>query len=231
MAASPIAMVGGRKGSKRAEKAPELKADSELSATARKLLDVTEELCAQRGLESVSMRDIAKTANVSLSVIYHHFDSRIALLKAAMHRRFGELYQLRKPLFFELEAQPKPDLDKFLYAILAPIALLRTQGREGEIAGQFLARLFLSSVPEIKEEVDSGLVGLKQLVDLAQRAVPHLTRKEICWRLHFTFGIEHMTHWDYARLEIMSDGLCDARDVEESLRRAVAFAKAAFLAA
>jgi hypothetical protein len=39
-----------------------------------------------------------------------------------------------------------------------------------------------------------------------------------------------MTHWDYARLEIMSDGLCNAREVEKSLARAVAFAKAAFLA-
>lgn len=207
-----------------------MKAVRELTPTAQKLLDVTEQLCAEHGLESVSTRDIAKAAGISLSVIYHHFASRAELLKVVIRRRFGELYLLREPLFIELEAQFTPDIDKFLYAVLAPIALLRGQGREGEIAGQFLARVFLSTLPEVKEEIDAGLGGLKQLVDLAQRALPHLSREEICWRLHFTFGIEHMTHWDYARLEIMSDGLCNAREVEKSLARAVAFAKAAFLA-
>ena len=204
--------------------------DRELTPTARKLLEVTEELCAQRGLESVSMRDIAKAAGISLSVIYHHFASKTELLKAAMQRRFGELYLVREPLFRELEAQPKPDIDKLLYAILAPIALLRSRGREGEVTGQFLARVFLSTLPEVKEAVDTGLGELRQLVDLAQRALPQLSREEICWRLHFTFGVEHMTHWDYARLQVMSEGLCNAREVEESIARAVAFAKAAFLA-
>ena len=207
------------------------KREHKSGSSAERLLAVTEELCAEQGLESVSMRDIAKAANISLSVIYHYHGSRTDLLKAVLHRRFGELQELRKPLFAELEAQPKPDVDKLLYAIIAPLALLRSKGREGAITGQFLARVLLSTLPEIKAEVDAGLVGLQQLVDLTQRAFPHLSREEICWRLHFTFGIEHMTHWDYARLEIMSEGLCNARAVEESIDRAVSFAKAAFLAA
>lgn len=200
------------------------------SSSARLLLEVTERLCAERGLETVSTRDIAKAANVSLSVIYHHYGSKMDLLKATLADRLGELYRIRQPLFDDLEAQPKPDLEQLLYAIIAPLSLLRKQGRRGEITVQFLARALLTQIPEIKDEMDSGVKFLRQLVDLAQRAVPHLSREEACWRLHFTFGIEHMTHGDYARLEIMSEGLCGARNVDESIARAVAFAKAAFMA-
>jgi AcrR family transcriptional regulator len=207
-----------------------VKADRKIGSSAERLLRVTEELCAEHGLEAVSMRDIAKEANIAVSVIYHHFGSKMDLLKAVLHRRFGELHEVRAPLLAKLEGQSQPDLDNLLYAVIAPLALLRTGGREGEITGQFLARVFLSTLPEIKAEVDAGLGRLGLLVDLAQRVLPQLSREEICWRLHFTFGIEHMTHWDYARLEIMSDGLCNARAVDESISRAVAFAKAAFLA-
>jgi len=202
----------------------------ELSPTAQRILDIAERLCAERGLEAVSIRDIASEARVSLSVIYHHFGSKAGLLKAILHRRMADLDALRGPLFAELAEQPVPDLEKLLYAIIAPLALLRGRGEEGRIGVQFLSRVLLSTLPEMQEEVEASVSGLKLLVDLAKRAVPHLERKEICWRLHFTFGIEHMTHGDYERLEIMSEGLCDGQAVDESIQRAIGFAKAAFLA-
>jgi AcrR family transcriptional regulator len=199
-------------------------------SSADRLLEVTERLCATFGLEAVSVRDIAKEAKISLSVIYHHFGSKSGLIKAVMALRMRELYEVRRPLFTELETETKPDLEKLLYAVIAPLALLRTKGRQGEITGLFLARLLMSPLPEIKAEIDQGVGELKYVVDLAHRAAPHLSREEICWRLHFTIGLEHMTHWDYDRLEIMSEGLCSAQDVEKSISRAVSFAKTAFLA-
>ena len=48
--------------------------------------------------------------------------------------------------------------------------------------------------------------------------------------MRFTIGIQHMTQLDYERLEIMSDGACDGRDVQRAIARAVSFAKAGFLA-
>lgn len=201
-----------------------------LSPTALRIVDVAEQLCADHGLEAVSVRDIAGAAGVSLSVIYHHFGSKAGLLKVIMQQRMEELGRLRNPLFAELATQSKPDLDKLLYAIIAPLALLRARGKPGETTVAFLARALLSTLPEIVEEVDISVSSLRQLVDLTQRAAPHLSREEVCWRLHFTFGIEHMTHWDYSRLEIMSDGIAHERNVHESIARAIAFAKAAFLA-
>ncbi|HWK41398.1 MAG TPA: TetR/AcrR family transcriptional regulator [Croceibacterium sp.] len=199
------------------------------ASTSERVLAATERLCAERGLELVSIRDIAREAGVSLSVIYHHFGSKIDLLKTLIERRLGELFCLRQPMIDRLEAQAQPSLEELLYAMIAPLSLLRKRGKDGEITGLFLARVLISTVPEIKHEIDRGAGRLTQIVDLAQRAAPHLSRVDVCWRLHFTLGIERMHQWDYDRLEIMSEGAC-AQSVDEAINRAVAFAKAGFLA-
>ena len=97
---------------------------------------------------------------------------------------------------------------------------------------------------EAAERLQLGQIGTsrQQVLDLGgdveghvrklavERALPHLSHAEVCWRLHFTFGIEHMTHWDDARLAIMSGGECDGNAIEESIERAIAYAEAAFRA-
>src|SRR5690606_34691261 len=149
-----------------------------LHATAGKLLDVAERLCAEKGLEAVSIRDVAKAAGVSLSVIYHDYKSRNDLLKAAMNRRFQELLQMRAPLFAELEGAAKPDLDKLLYAIIAPVTLLRTNRPDGWVVGQFLAQILLSPIPDVRNEVDASVKHLRDLAHLMQRALPHLSLED-----------------------------------------------------
>jgi AcrR family transcriptional regulator len=202
----------------------------EAGTSAAAILDAAERLFGERGLESVSIRDIAREAHASISAIYHHFGSKGELLRTLLRARLGELGQMREAVFSELEAEPRPDLRRILYAVIAPVARLRAPD-SGRIATmQFLARALVSTLPEVKEESDSTVRQLRRLIRLLERALPHLSHAEICWRLHFTFGIEHMTHWDDQRLAIISEGACDGADVEESIARAVAFAEAAFLA-
>jgi AcrR family transcriptional regulator len=207
-----------------------IKAATDLASApaAERVLEATEALCAEFGLESVSIRDIAKRADVSLSVIYHHYGSKIELLKALIYRRMDELFSIRKELFEELATLPEPPLEKVLYAMIAPLPLLRSKGPAGEITAQFLARVLMSTLPDIKSEVDGGAGRLGLLVDVVKRAAPHLSREDVFWKIHFTIGIAHMTMWDYERLEIMSGGTCNGRSTDESISRAVAFAKAAF---
>jgi AcrR family transcriptional regulator len=50
------------------------------------LLDAVERLCADQSPEGVGMRDIAKEAGVSLGAAYRYFDSKQALLGAALDR-------------------------------------------------------------------------------------------------------------------------------------------------
>ncbi len=202
----------------------------DLGPSATAILEAAERLCGERGLESVSIRDIARQAGVSISVIYHHYGSKAELLRTVLRTRLEELARMHDVVFAELEAEPKPELRRILHAVFAPIARLRAPSSGRHATLQFLARALVSTLPEVKEETDATVVQLRRVVGLLERALPHLSHAEICWRLHFTFGIQHMTHWDDERLAILSQGECDGGSAEESVERAVAFAEAAFLA-
>lgn len=202
----------------------------EVGASAAAILDAAERLFGERGLESVSIRDIAREADASISVIYHHFGSKAELLRTLLNTRLAELGRTRDAIFTEQEAEPHPDLRRILYAIIAPVARLRAPGAGRIATMQFLARALVSTLPEVTAESDAAVLQLQRVVRLLECALPQLGHDDICWRLHFTFGIEHMTHWDDERLALMSGGSCDGASVEDSIERAIDYAEAAFKA-
>lgn len=201
-----------------------------LGASAKRILDVAEKLGAERGLEAVSVRDVAKNAGISISVIYHHFGSKGGMLCCVLRRRLEELHALRRDLFGEFNPDSPPSLEQLLKTIMAPAMLMRKRSSGGEMAVQFLAHALLSRLPEIQTEIERSVGDLRGLVNLMQEAVPNLSREEICWRLHFTIGVSRMTQQDSQRLAIMSEGCCDAADVDKVIAKAVSYAKAAFMA-
>jgi AcrR family transcriptional regulator len=192
------------------------------------ILDAAERLCAARGIEGVSIRDVAGEAGVSIPVIYHYYKSKTNLLRAIVQTRFGEIRAEFDRLLSAVEAQKSPAVRDIVRAVLQPINQWRRPGREASL--QFSALAIVSPVPEVKEALDGGVVGFHRVVTLLQRALPYLTHEDICWRLHFTIKISHQTRWDMGRLSIVSAGDCNTDDEEEALARAIAFAEAAFLA-
>jgi AcrR family transcriptional regulator len=201
---------------------------SRRSSTYEMILEMAERLCGAQGLEAVSIRDIAKEAGISISVIYHHFKSKGNLLRAILQYRMQEIEISRDRMLNELEQQPSPSVRDILYAVLQPLTRWRTPTRQQSL--QFLALALVSQIPEVKEMIDGGVPRLRRVVDLLQKALLHLDREEICWRLHFTIGIEQQNHWDIARLNILSQGQCRGDNAEEALSRAIEFAAAALVA-
>jgi AcrR family transcriptional regulator len=197
-------------------------------ATATVILDTAERLCAQYGIESVSIRDIAAAAAVSIAVIYHHYHSKGNLLLAILRTRFAEIADEYNELLTSLERQDAPAVRDIIRTVLQPINRWRRPERQAAL--QFYALALVSPLPELRETLDRGVVGLHRVVRLLQRALPRLSHEDICWRLHFTMKISHQTQLDAARLGILSEGRCDGHNQEEALARGIAFAEAAFLA-
>jgi AcrR family transcriptional regulator len=197
--------------------------------TAAAILDAAERLCATHGIEGVSIRDVAAEAGVSIPVIYHYYQSRANLLRAILAARFSEIGGEYHRLLCALEAQESPAVREIVRAVLQPINHWRKPGREASL--QFYALALVCPWPEVKDALDAGVVGFHRVVALLQRALPHLTHEDICWRLHFTIKISQETHFDASRLTILSNGDCNSTDEDEALARAMAFAEAAFLAA
>lgn len=79
--------------------------DANLSPTARQLLDVAEKLFAERGIESVSLREIvAASGQRNGSAAQYHFGTREALVGMLVARRVWFINELRHARLDALEA-------------------------------------------------------------------------------------------------------------------------------
>jgi AcrR family transcriptional regulator len=208
--------------------APRNKAAAKKRNTADAILEAAERLCAKHGIEAMSIRDVAAEVGVSIPVIYHHFESRSNLLRMVALNRFSEIGREYQELLTGLEAQESPAVRDIIRAVLQPVNQWRRPGREASL--QFYAQALVCPLPEVKETLDVGVAGFYRVVALLQRALPHLTHGDICWRLCFTIKLSHMNAWDAARLSVLSKGDCNGSDADEALERSISFAEAAFLA-
>jgi AcrR family transcriptional regulator len=195
------------------------------------IFDTTERLCGELGLEAVSVRDIAAAAQVNLGAINYYFGSRMNLLVEILRVRGAELAVERERLLAQVRTEETPSVRAILHAVMAPLAQWRRKGSNRRAALMYLSRALIAAQPEFKREVDSGVLAFRSCIDLLQRALPQLSRAELCWRFHFTMSIEHMNAWDEERLHILSNGLCKTDDQDETLERALDFAVAGFMAA
>ena len=194
------------------------------------IMDAAERLCAERGLEAVSVRDIVGEAKVNLAAINYYFGSRNKLLVAILKRRTTEIEAERQELLAEAARKTPPELREIVRAVMRPLARWRAPDSPRRHALQFLSRALTASLPELKQETEVGVERFRAVVDLLARALPHLSRDEICWRFHFMMSIEHMNQWDTERLQTLSDGRCGGKDETEELERAVDFVVAGFMA-
>jgi len=208
--------------------APRSKTPASKRNTAEAILEAAERLCATHGIEAMSIRDVAAAVGVSIPVIYHHYGSRSNLLRMVALNRFSEIGQEYHQLLAMLEARESPTVRDIIRAVLQPVNQWRRPGREASL--QFYALALVCPLPEVKETLDVGVAGFYRIVALLQRALPHLTHEDICWRLCFTIKLSHLNAWDANRLTVLSKGSCDGSDPDEALARAIAFAEAAFLA-
>jgi AcrR family transcriptional regulator len=207
--------------------APKSKAAVGKRNTAEAILEAAERLCATHGIEAMSIRDVADAVGVSIPVIYHHYGSRSNLLRMVALNRFSEIGGEYQRLLTTLEAQESPAVRDIIRTVLQPVNQWRRRGREASL--QFYALALVCPLPEVKETLDVGVAGFYRVVVLLERALPHLTHEDICWKLCFTIKLSHLNAWDASRLTVLSKGDCNGSDPDEALERAVAFAEAAFL--
>jgi AcrR family transcriptional regulator len=212
---------------------PKLRAAAEERGSAdprSSIMDAAERLCAEHGLEAVSVRDIVAEAKVNLAAINYYFGSRNKLLVAILERSSAEIEAERGRLLGQAAKKQPPDAREIVRAMMTPLAHWRAPDSPRRHALQFLSRALIASIPELKQMADRGVANFRDVIDLLARALPNLSRDEICWRFHFMMSIEHMNQWDTERLQILSNGRCGGKDVEEDLERAIDFVMAGFLA-
>lgn len=156
-------------------------------STKEKILDVAEQLFADRGFASTSLRDITAAAEVNLAAVNYHFGSKIDLLRAVFARRFVPVNAERLEALDRLD---HPDAEQVLRAFFAPLfKRLREPGSGWAKFMQLVGRTHSDTNDEIRACL------LEQVQVIADRftaslaaALPELPPEVFSSRVHFVVG-------------------------------------------
>ena len=167
--------------------------DATSADTKTRILDAAEQLFMEHGFEATSLRSLTSAASVNLAAVNYHFGSKEELFQAVLTRRLDPMNQERIELLTRLERESagKPlSCEKILFAMLIPaLKLARDERRGGKNFLRLVGRAYADPAPFIRHflsEQYAGMIGRYKEAFL--KALPHLARQELTWRLHFVMG-------------------------------------------
>jgi AcrR family transcriptional regulator len=159
--------------------------------TRTRILNAAEELFMQHGFEGTSMRLLTAKAGVNLAAVNYHFGSKDALIEALFRRRLDPMNAARIAELDKLEAGGHaPSPEGIIRAFITPGLRLMEDAKGG---GRNFARLLGRTYTEPNKAV-RALIGqmyapaMQRYKAALERALPHMPREELVWRLHFMFG-------------------------------------------
>jgi len=204
-------------------------------STKSEILDAAERLFAARGFEATSLRTITAEAGANLGAVNYHFGSKDGLIVAVLSQMFQPVNEHRLRLLDALEAKadgkPLP-VEAILEALFRPpLELVSKPGQGGWYYPRLLTFCLTEPGAYLKPLMEEEVARKTRRFHAAlQRACPGLSKAEVRWRLHFATGAFIHTAGNPQLLEITSEGLCKATDLESVLMRIVRFCAAGFRA-
>lgn len=137
------------------------------------MLDIAEHMFSQRGLDGVSMRDVASAAGQrNNSAVQYHFGSRDGLVFAVLRRRMTAIDADRLERLVEVdEAGLGEDVPTLVHVLFEPLVERIRQSPQPTHYGRFLAKvgpLVGPTIPEIsgmRTPSDDVVVRLIDLLD------------------------------------------------------------------
>ena len=200
--------------------------------TRERILDVAEELFGDQGLDRVSIRDITRKARVNLAAINYHFGRKEDLIAAVFERRLVPVNKARLAALKAVEQAPggkRSRLEAILGAFIRPaLESCLTVPRGGTAFSKLFGRCLSEPNPEVEALLKKQFEPLMERMDAAlMKALPHLSRSEIFWRMKFTFGALH--HWLLTKDKCRPSWV-KAADVETQTQKLIAYAAAALRA-
>lgn len=203
--------------------------------TKKSLLDAAEALIAELGVKGASLRAITTRAKANLAAANYHFGAKEALVRAMLARRLRPLNQERLQLLEEIEVQAGatgPDLDQLVRAFVGPVV---RYGHQRPDRGRHFVQIFGRALTQPDPTLRSMLID--ELAEVIERfgaafgrALPHLSRQELMWRMHFMVGSMAHTVAGSRLIEQLTDGLCNTSDLDALVERLVSFLSAGLAA-
>jgi AcrR family transcriptional regulator len=197
--------------------------------TKDRILNAAERLFSERGIDGVSMREIAAAAGVQLALISYYFRSKEGLYRSVFHRRIDPISNERLSKLRDLMARktPPPTIEEVLDALARPWVELREK-RGGLLYTRLIAREVgdprEGSRGIVKDMLDP--IALKFIAAMGE-VLPNHPRSEIHWAYHFFIGGLLLILLKQERIQRLSGQLCDLTHGEHVIEEIVGlFARA-----
>lgn len=165
---------------------------SKNDSTKNKILDVAEELFAERGFAETSLRTITARAKVNLASVNYHFGSKKTLIQEVFDRFLSDYSANLNNNLEELEQLDADDLstERLLKALMNPLFVLEADRKKSiAIFMRLLGRAYAETQGHLRRYVTDkyGFI-LVRFTLVFQKAYPNLTDAQIFWRVHYTLG-------------------------------------------
>ena len=201
--------------------------DQTSADTKTRILDAAEGLFMEHGFEATSLRSLTASAGVNLAAVNYHFGSKEELFQAVLTRRLDPMNKERIDLLdkLEREAGGKPiSCERILFAMLIPaLRLARDEERGGKHFLRLVGRAYADPAPFIRHflsEQYAEMIG--RYKEAFHKALPHLSRQELTWRLHFVMGALSYTLLGADLLKLFDQVTPGTRDNDELLLQRLA---------
>ena len=158
-----------------------------------RILDVAEELFMLHGFEGTSMRLLTSKAGVNLAAVNYHFGSKDALIEALFRRRLDPMNSARIAELERLETEAKGRTLAAEEIIRAFAGQSLRHMEDTKSGGRNFIRLLGRTYTEPTKPI-RALIGqlyaptMERYKAALERALPHMPREELVWRMHFMFG-------------------------------------------
>lgn len=195
------------------------------------ILNAAEVEFANLGYAGTSLRNVADRAEVTQALINYYFGSKHGLFEEVFLRRGRRISEERMERLAALRASGKPlAVTDIVYAFLMPaLAMRETEG--GRTFMRLHARLH-TEPPELSYKLRNQAYddSTRAFAAALCEALPHLSEKDVYWRLTLTIGAYLYAFSDTHRLEEIARGLCDPNDPGEIMTAITSFVTAGMMA-
>jgi len=196
--------------------------DTTSQDTKSRILDVAEQLFMEHGFEATSLRQLTSSASVNLAAVNYHFGTKEELFQAVLTRRLDPMNQERIEILSKLEREmgDRPiAVERILAAMLVPaLRLARDERRGGKNFLRLLGRAYADPAPFIRHFLSAQYAEMiARYKEAFHRALPHLSRQELTWRLHFVMGALSYTLAGTDALKLFTQVTAVEKDNDELL--------------
>ncbi len=201
------------------------------SKSKQRLLEAAEQLFADRGFESVSVRDVTQAAGANVAAINYHFGSRDGLVATVVTRYLAPINDERLIRIESLERKfpgKSVPLEEVLDAFVRPLAgAVRKSELNERLFCQLMGRIFTMRGDGLPKDLVSQMQAVSdRFIRVLGKALPTLSQEELVWRMHFVVGsmVHMLTHEDM--LHRLTQGASGTPSMEVTLGRFIRFAAA-----